>query len=483
MNSDLIGYVTTCDAFGNAYLAGYKDQAFAYNEIMGNVYFNKYDPSGNVIFSKTIAGHVSVNSLVADTNGNTYLLACYVETITVGALHLETILQGEQPLLLKFDPSGNLLWHYEPQTNGEPVASCKAMAIDAADQIYLGYNDYENAYIEKLSPDAVSLSTIVQQNGRTISSVSVDNQGNIYSAGACADWNSMYAGVSVPATSGYNIYIAKYSPIGVFQWVKYVEDITCPQPQVKAVSPEMVYFSSYLFGNFAFDDLAVEGPVSGGFSDAFITKLNADGDFQWIKEVPGAGYLATGNRDYLNADHLGNVYFAGRTRGDIMWDENHTTSTAGFNNDALLLQYNTDGLLLMAQTAGGNSEDRYDNVMVGSNGEIFVSGVAYGDASLGNINLEDSENSFYPFVAKITNGVLGLDKNRTPAIGLSPNPVGNNFSIHGISGNYKGTVVNMLGQEVKRFEGVDNNPIDAADLSQGSYLIKIGEMELKMLKK
>jgi hypothetical protein len=109
------------------------------------------------------------------------------------------------------------------------------MAIDASDQIYLGFNDFENAYIEKLSPQSVLLETIIQQHVRMISSVSVDNQGNIYSAGGCAEFNSAFAGVPVPAPFTYTTYLAKYDADGVFQWVKYVEDITCPEPQVKAV--------------------------------------------------------------------------------------------------------------------------------------------------------------------------------------------------------------------------------------------------------
>jgi hypothetical protein len=483
MNPDNIAYVTTCDASGNAYLAGYKDTPFPYNEIMGNVYFNKYDASGNAVFSKTITGHVSVSNLISDSGDNIYMLAFFVQTIAIDALQIETVLQGEQPILLKFDANGNLLWHYQPQTNGETVASCKAITIDAADQVYLGYNDYENAYIEKLSPDATSLSIITQQNGRMISSVSVDNSGNIYSAGACADWNSGYAGVLVPATTGYNIYLAKYNASGNFQWVKYVEDITCPMPQVKAVTEDMVYFSSYLFGNFAFGSLTVEGPVSGGFSDVFITRLNADGEFQWIREVPGAGYLATGNRSYLTADHDGNVYFSGRSRGDIAWDDSHMTSTTGWNNDAILLKYSSSGELLMAETAGGDSEDRYDSVMVGSNGEIFVSGMANGSASFGSFTYEAPEFSYYPFLAKMTNGTLGVVHNDAAAIGLLPNPVGDHFSISGISGNYSGSIFNLLGQKVMVFEANANTTIDVGNLSKGIYLVKVGKTQLKMLKK
>jgi hypothetical protein len=75
MESQSIAYVTACDGGGNSYLAGYKDNAFAYSEIMGDVYFNKYDASGNTVFSKTISGRVSVSKLLVDSTGSVYLLA------------------------------------------------------------------------------------------------------------------------------------------------------------------------------------------------------------------------------------------------------------------------------------------------------------------------------------------------------------------------------------------------------------------------
>lgn len=482
-NPQSIAYVTACDSGGNSYLAGYKDNAFAYSEIMGDVYFNKYDASGNTVFSKTISGRVSVSKLLVDSTGSVYLLAFYVNTLAIDSLQRNTSNQGEQPILIKFDADGNLLWYYEPQTNGEPVAYCRAMAIDALDQIYLGFNDYENAYIEKLSPQVVLLETIVQQHVRMISSVSVDNQGNIYSAGGCAEFNSAFAGVPVPAPFTYTTYLAKYDADGVFRWVKYVEDITCPEPQVKAVDPNTVYFSSYLFGGFAFGDFIAEGPISGAFSDAFITKLNIDGHYQWIREVPGAGYLATGNRDYLTTDAAGNVYFSGKTRGTVDWDEQHQTSTVGFNNDAVLLQYNSDGDLLMAQTAGGSSEDRYDSVAAGTNGEIFVSGMANGNASFGSFNHEAPAFAYYPFIAKINNGMLGVTPSKHLSVQLVPNPVESSFKVTGINGSHQGAIFNMLGQTVKRFEVTGDAPVDVSALEKGIYLVEVDGTRLKILKR
>jgi hypothetical protein len=98
MESQSIAYVTACDGGGNSYLAGYKDNAFAYSEIMGDVYFNKYDASGNTVFSKTISGRVSVSKLLVDSTGSVYLLAFYVNTLAIDSLQRNTSNQGELPI-------------------------------------------------------------------------------------------------------------------------------------------------------------------------------------------------------------------------------------------------------------------------------------------------------------------------------------------------------------------------------------------------
>ena len=91
----------------------------------------------------------------------------------------------------------------------------------------------------------------------------IDNEGNIYTAGSCANSNSKFANVTVPATFSYNTYVAKYSPTGVYQWVKFVQDITCPDPQVKAKNQDEVYFSSTLTGAYSFDTITAQGPNGG----------------------------------------------------------------------------------------------------------------------------------------------------------------------------------------------------------------------------
>lgn len=110
-NPDMIGYATTCDPSGNIYTMGFKENTFLYSEIFGDLFYNKYDNTGQLQFSKTFTGHATIYNAVADSQGNILVAAGYVNIMTVGDLALNTVDQGVQALLLKFDPDGNLLWH------------------------------------------------------------------------------------------------------------------------------------------------------------------------------------------------------------------------------------------------------------------------------------------------------------------------------------------------------------------------------------
>ena len=142
-------------------------------------------------------------------------------------------------------------------------------------------------------------------------------------AGSCSENTATFGGVPFGDDSTYNTYLAKYDATGAAQWVKFVEDITCPFPQVRVGAPDEIYFSGELFGNFAFGSFTAEGPNFG--DDFFLARLDASGTFQWIREVPGQGHVSPGQRTFLDADAAGNVYFTGRMRNTITWSPGQVT--------------------------------------------------------------------------------------------------------------------------------------------------------------
>lgn len=481
ISSQGIAYCVAADNAGNSYFAGYKDTPFPYTETFGNLYYNKYGTGGELVFSKTFTGRGYVYNLKTDLEGNVIMLMGYVNTITIGDLALSTVNQGVQALLIKFDPSGNIVWHQHLSVPEADIQGFEAITIDADNNIYIGVDSYFNSYIRKLSPEGAILLEIPQLNVNRITSVSVDDNGNIYGAGSCANSNSSYAGVSMPTDLAYSIYAVKYSANGEFQWLKYLEDITCPNPIIKAATPNDIYFSSTLFGPYSFDNITTEGPISG-FSDAFVAKLNGTGNFQWVREVPGLGGIDIGSRIFLETDAQANVYLAGKNYGTTNWQNGLQTSVTGSSgSDAFLIEYNPAGNIVMVKTAGGVSQDRFDSVAVNASGNVFVTGMVNGSANFGPFTTVPPVSGYYPFIAKIGT-TLDIDDHAIKNVSIYPNPANDKLYISGIETAEKVSVINVLGQSV--FDVITAGYIDTSNLSAGIYFLRLeGSKPLRFIKK
>ncbi len=475
-----IGYPTICDAFGNIYVSGFVNNAYNYSEIFGDLFYNKYDNLGQLLFSKTITGKAQVYDIQSDSSGNIYVAAAYIQSITIDNTTISSTSQGVNPLLLKFSASGILLWQIEISSFNTSINHFNSIAIDSADAVYICYDNYNYSYVKKLDANGTVLLTIEQQNVSLISSVSVDNEGYIYTAGACANSNAKYANVTVAAPFSYNTYVAKYSPTGVYQWVKYVQDITCSNPQVRAKSQNEVYFSSTLYGAYSFGSITAQGPNSG--YDFFIAKLNSTGNFQWVREIPITGSAFIGKRKFLNLDYLGNIYFAGSTSGTVNWGNNIST-VASIYQDGLILKYDPNGTIVMAKTAGGTDTDRFDGVTTNNLGDIFVSGIARGTSNFDAIqHLESDPFKFYPFLAKINISNLNYSEFDYEAIIVYPNPTKDYFNIKNAKMYSKGEIYTILGSKIKEFE-INASPISIQELSNGTYFIKLdGYKIFKLIK-
>ena len=487
-NANNIGYTTACDPAGNVYLAGFKDNAFDYNEVYGDVYYNKYTTDGTLLFSQTFTGKAAVFNIAADSQGNTVLALSYIDEMTIG----ETTFTQEpnvEPdrIIIKLDADGNVLWHKTLHASGfdfDAVTHFNGVTVDANDNVYAAYDNYMYSYITKYSPEGDELATITQQNVNMVSSVAVDTEGNIYGAGSCASEMATYAGVLAGTDITYNTYVVKYSPEGVFQWVRYIDDITCPMPIVLARTPNEVYVSSFLFTNEDIGGIGIEGPGQM-FEDFYLAKLNSQGEFQWVREVEGAGKGAPGNRNFAKLDTNGNVYFAGYAGGSIQWAYNITTTVEGFsNNDAFVVKYGPDGQVLFAQNWGSNGLDRVDGITVNNDGEIFISGMVNGAGSFGGFPFESTDWEYKPYLAKLTQPTAGTHNPEAKTAVLYPNPTTDYLNITGLTGTVRGSVMNVMGQKVMDFSTDSSSPVNVALLPEGTYFVTIkGFKASKFIKK
>ncbi len=234
LNPGMVGCSSTVDAGGNTYASGFQDNPYSYGTIFGDVFFNKYDQAGQPGFSKTFTGRVTVYDMAADSEGNI--------VVAIGYVNFALIEQGS------------------------------------------AFNQYRYCKYRwpQLSRCREWRSRFCGKHARI-----VDTDGNIYAAGSCAEFNANFADVSAPTNLNYNTWIVKYSPDGTYQWVRYIEDITCPHPKVKSDTPQHIYFSSDLYGAYQFGSITAGGPSNNFNGDFFLAKLNADGNFQWVRGLTG----------------------------------------------------------------------------------------------------------------------------------------------------------------------------------------------------
>ena len=223
----------------------------------------------------------------------------------------------------------------------------------------------------------------VYSNGRT---VGVDNQGNVYSAGLFTYSVDFDPGPGVYTMVGgspnqYGIFISKLDANGNFVWAKQVPThVEFGQIELKVDGAGNVYLASDLNVPADMDP----GPgvlmmTPTGFRDAFVIKLNTNGELVWARQFGGPG--DTGPQAYMiELDQLGNIIIGGLFNNTVDFDPGpgvlNLTSPAHMK--AYLVKLSNNGDLIWARILGNSpqtySSCRITDIKCDSQNNIFVIG-------------------------------------------------------------------------------------------------------------
>lgn len=478
-NPEMLSYPVAVDSDNNIYCSGFKENVVFNTDVMGTVFLNKYSQTGELIWSKSITGQVHTYRLATDQNGNLYAAVSYLNNLAIDQFSLTAVSQQPKPILLKFNPEGEFLWHKEMP--GDFVSHFAALRVDTSNFLWIAYDDFMHSTIEKLDSAGNTILSIPQLQVKLVSDIDVDTEGNVYAVGSCAEVDARFNGILRPAPFLYNTYIVKYNSTGGFQWMNYVEDITCPTPSVRVGTPDEIYFCSQLSDPFPLGQLSTSGPGGGG--DFFLTRLDADGNFVWVREVPGSGSFELGKRNMIDLDAGGNIYLAGQTRGNTNWGSVSTQST-GFTRDILILKYQPDGTLAWAKSAAGNGEDRSDALQMLSNGNLIISGMINGSAQFDNLQHTTVSFQYEPFVAELRTSTLGVSEQKQNSIAAYPNPISNLLHLQSDKEIGHIRIYSALGQLVHESESAEmQTTLNLGKLESGVYFLRIGhELSQKIVK-
>jgi len=285
--SNTKGFGISVDNQGNPYITGSVLGGVNFGTISVintgsdyNVFISKLDTNGNFLWASSSIGNIGDavgKDVSVDSQGNSYVIGDFENTVTFGSTELEsTVYNRSDVFITKLDTNGNFIW---------------AKSVQGSNQNH----DYGN-------------------------SISVDNQGNSYITGSFRE-TATFGATSLTSYGAADIFVAKLDASGNFNWAVQAGgngidsgssiDI---DNQGNCYLTGRFFAGTATFGNFTF--------TSGELGNAFITKVDAtNGNFDWATSVGNPGSYQ--NMGFgISADDQGYGYVVGYFGG----------STATFGN-------------------------------------------------------------------------------------------------------------------------------------------------------
>lgn len=332
------------------YIAGIDESGGSSNY---NAFLAKFNQDGSLLWSRTFGGGSNELGYGVTAGWDGVYLAGW--TLSYGAGDADAF-------IAKYDENGDFLWF---RTWGGPRQDTGQGVALSSDGVYLvgtsfSYGPYGSAFVTKYSSTGSQLwnRTWTFSDGCGGESVATGDDG-VYVGGY----------KSYPST-GSCAFIAKYSPTGDSMWNRTFGGPTYGEADGVAVGADGVYMTGFT--------------QDGSNAAGFLAKYTTGGVPQWNRLWYSDPFLA-----YTDVATSGNrVCITGYT---------YNTNSYPVSNDALLLQYDTEGVILWNITVGGANDDVGKGIAsLGSTvcvvGETDSFGAGYFDAFL----LKYNDTSYAP---------------------------------------------------------------------------------------
>ncbi|MCB5230024.1 MAG: hypothetical protein WCX83_06260, partial [Candidatus Cloacimonas sp.] len=308
------------DEEGNVYMAGdcynvlFGDPVSKPDNCISLLFIAKTDNEGNILWVNYACGHwFRLRDMVIDSSDNTYF---------IGSSGWDTVKFGDTTLvnpkgwcndfffIVKVDPNGNWLW-----VKSLEASSSYSIALDSKDNLILTgrYSEPTRAMIAKIGPKGNWLwakSADIRNDDYKILDVQVDSSDNILVVGYF--WYLAQFGETYINSRGeVDIFIAKADSNGNWLWAKSAggrEDDFGVKLVVDASNNSYVLCSTN--GTTYFGDDIV---TNSGEDDLLIAKVDADGNWCWVKYAEGAlkEIYVFDISPQMDIDSSGNIYIIG----------------------------------------------------------------------------------------------------------------------------------------------------------------------------
>jgi hypothetical protein len=346
----------------------------------GGGYVRKFDADGSLVWTR-LTDAVNDNypySVTTGSDGGVY----------VAGMAYNPAQSNYDGFVNKFDADGTLAWTRFVGTL--EYDSIQSVSTDASGTVYVAGLTYSSqtgtysTFLSKLESDGVVAWTRPLASGYSQAvSVSAAADGSVYVTGYSN--SAILDGANKLGENGS--YVSKYDADGNLEWTRLPD--ASGSGQTNSVSTDAdgaVYVAGYSYGSI------LNGDVSQGGQDGFVSKFDADGQLIWTRLVSGSGNDSV-KSVFTGAD--GAIFVAGETNdrlnGQVIQGAADTTNGFVVKLDA------DDGALAWTHLIGGSSNDLIKSVSADADGVVYVAGETYSSS----LNGQNNQGNVAGFVSKI----------------------------------------------------------------------------------
>lgn len=314
------------------------------------------------------------NAIATDPSGNVYTTGSFSDTVDFdpgpGTFTLPSA--GSESFISKLDAAGNFIWAKKLGVD----ASGMSINIDGSGNIlttglFNGIADFDpgpatytlaaagpylDIFISKL--DASGNFVWAKQINGTANdiahSLTLDALGNVYTTGAyngTADFDPGPSSYTLYSAASSQNFVLKLDASGNFVWTKQFSVTGYSKGYSIALDASgNVYTTGHFKGTADFDPGPATSTLAsvGNSMDIFVSKLDAAGNFVWVKQMGGTG-LDDGHA--ISLDAAGNVYCTGYFSGTANFDPGPGTYTltSGGTQNMFISKLNSAGNFIWAK--------------------------------------------------------------------------------------------------------------------------------------
>ncbi|MBR9923314.1 MAG: hypothetical protein GYB31_20980 [Bacteroidetes bacterium] len=226
--------------------------------------------------------------------------------------------------------------------------------------------------------------------------IHIDSEGNSICTGYFQESSFEIAGQSLPFLEEEEGFILKVDQNGSLIWAQSVIGNDYDGVLSATTDDED---NIYVSGNF-YETMNFQGEVltAAGTRDAFIAKLDPDGNLIWIVQIEGGIASCTNLFWQDNA-----LYASGSFFDFVNFGEEDFSIPSNFAADAWLGKVDpSDGLFDWVKTYGGEESDSFSATTLDDDGNIYAAGYFSGEFTIGGTTLEGSSGN-EPLLIKMDN--------------------------------------------------------------------------------